>query len=199
MPDTIREDWGGLSDAWTRPATAATSYRADALCRRVVRHGRWMFFLLCFEVLITAGAMVSVVGALLRSGDAATRVLCGGLMVFTVRIWIFALRNRRGTWRAHAETVEAFRALERARLARLLTSTQFTRRLCAWTILGLAAWWTWQESAATLDTERRMIIAGAIAYLGLWIAGAWLIGARTRARLAQGVASDDREVPPSGN
>jgi hypothetical protein len=65
-------------------------------------------------------------------------------------------------------------------------------------MLGLAAWWTWQESAATLDTERRMILAGATAYLGLWIAGAWLLGARTRARLAQGVAPDDREAPTSG-
>ena len=193
MADPTREDWGGLRDAWMRPGTTPTP--ATDLRRRVVRHGRWMLVLAAIEVLLTIGGIVGVAFALRQARDPATLVLCGGMALFTARIWIFTLRNRRGTWRAHAETVEAFRALERTRRERRLDSARFAVRLCGAMILGLAAWWGWQESAGRLVMEGRLVLAVAIAYLCCWIAGGVLVAARTRAWLAANRDPDDLEDP----
>lgn len=165
------DDWQDLSDEWQAVPAAVD---VAQLRRRVRAQSRRMRWTLAGEVLLTLAAM-AYLGAAARVADSwDSWVIIGGLTIFTVVIWVFTLRNRRGVWRATSDSLEACQALEIARRQRRLAEATFTRRLSLVSLVPLAvvAVVRWRDME-TLGASRVVVCIAAMLYLIVCAAWSW--------------------------
>jgi drug/metabolite transporter (DMT)-like permease len=176
------DDWARLSDEWrAQPRTDAV----DFLRRRVRRQTMRLYMITAFEVLITLAGGGIVVAAFMRGPDLETRLLAGGLGLFTAIVWGFTLRNRRGIWRAAGDTLAAYRALERERLRRRIANARFTWQICAAALIPMVA-----LAVRRIGTGGPASMAAVISAAGCLYLIAWIVWSRAlERRLA------DRMVP----
>lgn len=189
------DEWATLAEQW-RSAPAADRLRVEDLRRRVRRQTMWMYASVAAEVIVTVLALGPIVLVLHQATSWAPRVLAIALLLLTARLWVFTIRNRRGTWRPSDETLEGFRALERLRLERRLASARFVWRFCALTLAGAAVWTAWRWSVLSLPQRRLMAAVGV--YLVAWIVGGLLVRRETARRLERSRADDEWQNGASG-
>ena len=182
------DEWTTLAEQWHSAAEAEPLPVGD-IQRRVRRQTMRMYAIAAVEVAITVVALGPIAIVLSQATDWAARILAIALLLLTVRLWVFTIRNRRGTWRPSVETLEGFRALERLRLERRLASARFVWRFCTLTLAGAVAWTAWRWSALSLPQRWLMIAVGA--YLVAWIAGGLLVRRRVARRLERSRADDE--------
>ncbi len=171
------DDWESLTEEWQAPVPPI---ELETLRARVRSRTRWRRAAFIGEIILTLVAIVIVVGA---AGSARTWdawIVIAGLSIFTLVIWTFGLRNRRGTWRAVADTLEAYQALEALRAERRIAAATFTRRLCLLSTIPLLALAAYRWSEGPGWSQPVAICLGAIAYLLIWVFLAWRIERRAR-------------------
>jgi hypothetical protein len=189
------DDWTVLAEQW-RSAPESTALGIDALRTRIRRQTIRLYLVVALELVLTVAALGGIAAGLAGASDWPTRVLLIALLLFSMRIWVFTLRNRQGIWRPTAETLEGFRALERRRLERKLASARFVWRFCFSSLIVLAAWAAWRAPELT-PNKLWVVVAGGV-YLALWIAGA-LIVRRSVARALDRSRTDDEPRQSSGD
>lgn len=161
------DEWLSLSDEWK---ALPVEVDVDALRRRIRAQSRRMRVMFAFEVLVTLGAVALLVGGARAADTWEAWLVIGGLTLFSVVTWSFNIRNRRGTWLAAAESLEAYQALEVVRRKRRLAAATFTRRLSLWGLVPLMAltivrWRALQGSGSSLGV---VVCLAAMAYLLCW-------------------------------
>ena len=184
MPD----EWVTLAEQW-RSAPERAALPIDVIRRRVQRQTVRLYALAGLEVVVTVVALGSIAVVLLGAIDWAARILAIALLVFTMRIWVFTILNRRGIWRPAAHTLEGFRALERLRMERKLASAQFVWRFCSLTLLAAGAWTAWR--APYLSAQQLWVMAAVGVYLVAWIVGGLLVRREVMSQLAHSRADDE--------
>lgn len=174
------DDWARLGDEWrAQPRTAAV----DILRRRVRRQTLRLYAITAFEVLITLVGGGIVVAAFMRGPDLETRLLAGGVGIFTAIVWGFTLRNRRGIWRAAGDTLAAFRALERERLRRRIANARFTWQICAVALMPMVALAVRRIGTGGPTSMAALISAASCLYLIAWIVGSRILERRLTDRI----------------
>jgi hypothetical protein len=177
------DDWARLSDEWrAQPRTDAV----DLLRRRVRRQTMRLYAITACEVLITIVGGSIVVAAFLRGTDFETRLLAGGLGVFTAIVWGFTLRNRRGIWRTAGDTIAAYRALERERLRRRIAYARFTWQISAVALLPMVAFALRRIGTGGPTSMAALISAASCLYLIAWIVGSRILERRLADRIRPG-------------
>jgi hypothetical protein len=189
MPDLVNDDWTRLSDEWRAEPMRVP---LDIVRQRVRRQSHRMRLLLAFETLLSLVAVVALVLAARRAATWDAWLVIAGLAIFSARIWIFSVRNRRGVWRERGDTIAAFQALEAERLTRRIAAARFTWQYSVWALIPLAALGVWRASQGGIGSLPVIVVAAGCAYLGVCAAGArWMEG---RLRAADRAAS---RRPPS--
>ena len=169
MTQPVPDEWGPLADAWSAGPAAPPPAALRSHVRRQDLHLR---LAVAFEVALSVAAMLLLGAALLTSRSWTERLVPLALAAFSARIWAFAIANRRGTWRAAADTVEAFRRLSRLRHQRQLEAARFTWRISIVALpplLALATW-TWQRDG-TVRSETTVALIGAAYVTACIVAG----------------------------
>lgn len=189
MNHPAHDDWSQLGIAWR---AREMSPPVDALRRRVRAQTRRLYGLVMVEALVTITAVIAIVATLIRSNDLESRLIAAGLGLFTVAVCGFAIRNRRGIWRATGDTTAAYLALERDRLLRRIASARFAWRVSVAGLGPLIALLITRVARSGWSPEALIILAGSI-YLVGWIIGGRVVEIRLRRRAgaSAGSLSDD--------
>ena len=150
------EEWSMLQVDWqTQDAAFGALQGQTATADRKQRRG------VLIEVLASVGLVAF--WATQMSGDASmgTRLLGWGSIAFVV-VWMASLLTTyRGTWRADAETCDAFLDLSRRRIR---ASQRWTRWIYGYVAVlggGFAAWcaWAWWRTETYADRPWALLIA----------------------------------------
>lgn len=180
------EEWTMLQMDWqTQDATFGALQDETAAADRKQRRG----------VLIEVLASVSLVAFwALRMGDGAsmgTRLLGWGSIAFVVFWMASLLANYRGTWRADAETCDAFLDLSRRRIRANQRWTQWVYGYVAVFGTGFAAWcaWAWWRTDTYAARPGALVIAIA-GFYGILGGVVWW-NRRSRRRLDRELAALD--------
>jgi hypothetical protein len=167
------DEWLSLSDEWK---AVSVPVDVDALRRRVRKQSRRMRLMLGLEVLVTLGAVAMLIWGARVADTWEAWLVIAGLTLFSVVTWAFNVRNRRGTWLAAAESLEAYHALELVRRRRRLAAATFTRRMSLFGLVPLAVltivrWRAMEGSGSPLGL---VVCVAAMAYLVAW----WAVARR---------------------
>jgi hypothetical protein len=123
MPDATPNDWATLSDEWR---AAPVTLPLDVMRQRVRAGTRRMIALLVGELAITMAAAAALASAARVATTWREWSVVVGLTVFSVIIWVFTHRNRRGIWSAASESLADYQQLERERWRRRVAAARFT-------------------------------------------------------------------------
>lgn len=180
MSDHPIDDWTQLGEAWRQEAHPAD---LEQLRRRIRTQTFWLYAMVVMEVLITIAGVIFVVAGLVGARDLETKLVAGGLGLFTAVVSSFALHNRHGIWRSAGNTIAAYRVLERERLRRRIASARFTWRLCALALVPMLLLAAHRISASGLLAAEALVAIAGCLYLIAWIVGGHLLEVRLRRRL----------------
>lgn len=159
-------------DAWQEAEAAPPAAARDALLRRVKRRTLGLALLAASEAVLSAGVLVFLTWLVRRSPYPVDWALAAGLALLTVGILAFSLWNRRGVWRAPAETTAALLAFSLRRARRRLRGLR-----AGWALLGvelaLFVPWIWLRLVeATGAPPAGADLAWSYGFLAVWIGGA---------------------------
>lgn len=192
------DDWAPFVADWHSTPRDDIA-RVDEVRRRIHRQTVRLYLMVAGEVLISVTALGIIAGALINARDWPTRVLALALLLSSVSVWAFSIRNRRGIWRPAAETLEGFRMLERRRLQRRLASARFAQRYSLVSLVFLGIWAAWRVQTVQLAPVQRWVIVGVAIYLAGWILGATIAGKRAAAEVCRSERDElDRVTGESG-
>lgn len=180
------DDWTRLSDEWrAQPRTDDV----DQLRHRVRVQTKRLYAIVAVEVLLSIAAVIVIPAMLIRAPDLESRLLAGGLAIFTAVVWGFGVRSRRGIWRAAGDTLAAYRALERERLRRRIAGARFAWQVCVVALVPMLFLTARRITGSGPMSASALVTAGACIYLLAWIVGGRVIETRLARRVVP--LSDD--------
>ena len=169
-------DWTALTELWHEQGRPPEP--DPELVRRVRRHTRAMILVTAAEVLVLAGLAAFTVVLLRRGIDGAQAVLLALLWGLAVAAEVFALLNRRGSWRADAADAASYLVLaERRARAKLRVAR-------AVIILALAQACVLAALLASLGSRPAVAVAWTAGVASLYVAWAVWYGRGARRELA---------------
>jgi len=140
-PDPELASW---MEDWQSGGSEPAAEEREAIRRRVKRRTRGLILLAAGELVFSAGVLAFLLGFALRHPHPADRLTMAGLALITLSALGFAAWNRRGLWKARAETTAAFLDLSLVRCRRRQQSLRF-----AWGMLAVEAAlfvpWIWHR------------------------------------------------------
>jgi hypothetical protein len=159
-------------DAWQAADAAPEPSAREALLRRAKRRSRGLVLLAASEAVLSAGVLVFLAWLVRRSPYPVDWALAAGLALLTVGALAFSLWNRRGVWRAPAETTAALLAFSLARARRRLRGLR-----AGWWLLGaelaLFVPWIWLHLVEkTGAPPAGADLVWSYGFLAVWIGGA---------------------------
>ncbi len=138
--DVELEEWRREWQSSARPAPID----AGGLGGHVSRGTRRLILLTAAEVAFTILGIGLAAWKLRRQPNAPTAVWAGMVCVFFAAVWICALSNRRGVWKASGESVRDFLALAKERCRRRISAARFAGALLLAEVLFLIPWGWWE-------------------------------------------------------
>jgi hypothetical protein len=170
--------WQELSGAWSAaPSTPVTG--VDELRRRSARHRRRQALVVAGEIALVI-AFAALTAMVVAGGVEAWHVVwLASLWGFTAVALAFGWWNRRATWRASADSVDAFVRLARLRAERGLRSLRFALVLFAAEVVVVVAQLLWFERL--VPWALAVLGAAGVALLGWCV----VAGRRLRGELAR--------------
>lgn len=167
--DLELRDW---MNAWQAAEDAPEPAAREALLRQVKRRTLGLALLAASEAALTAGTLALLAWLVRRSPYAVDWALAAGLAFLALGALAFTVWNRRGVWRAPAETTAALLAFSLARARR----RQRGLRAGWWLLaaeLALFVPWIWLRLVeATGAPPAGADLAWSYGFLAFWIGGA---------------------------
>jgi len=154
-PPNDDREWRQLTSAWHAEAGPAPAPPSNAALRAKVRRQGWRLVALAVSEVVFAVAMMAfLVRISLAEREPSLTVATVFVAFFFVVTFAFTVRNRRGLWRADAESTVAHAELVRRRCLGRLRTVRFSFALLAAQALFLAAWMPWRILSTPRLAER---------------------------------------------
>lgn len=164
MSTNEENDWGELRELW-REESETDLQTLHELPRRVRRQTLRMFVWSVLEGVLTLGLAWVVLRVALRNPDPPTLAWAVAIGIFFIVALTFTFYNRKGIWRASAETTRAFLDLRAERARRKLQTVRFSRWLLAAEVVFLIPWTIWDASVSSQTPARYALMGGLTAVL----------------------------------
>jgi hypothetical protein len=176
MPDALTNEWTELVEQWNAVDESAIHF--DTLRARIDAERRRMIRGVLTDVVVSV-LFVGVAGyALVRFPSAWTRLFAVDVAAMLVATWVFAVWNRRGTWRPLGETTESFLRLARLRCRRKIQAVRFGVEVMIAQLVAVTAWRVWGPQQAPFVPTETLAILPVVVVVAIT---GWLALSRRRA------------------